>query len=422
MTILVSAQNKQYISVSEEIGYTSLRYNFEGADNYGGLGFGGKLGYSYFFSENWGVGTGIGIFKYNTSGTLGQVKTNKIDSEGIKYIEEVNFGAGWMEKQDITFVEIPLLLNYEQAFDKDSPWKFYANAGVRFQIATKSSYLIDGGETNFEVRGDYPELYVEFYDVENQGLKVVGCPKTTGELSIKNSIAATVGLGTIYKLNDNFDIFGGVIVDYGLNNIKNIDEEVSLVNEDKGVYKYNSLLIADINPRVSTFAVKLELGLRYLIGGNSKDEIPDDTSFIREKEIKATVIATEELENSTAKMIHELEALEKLQGAKLYFKLNKYILTDEQKERINTVIPLLRRHSDMKIHLTGHACNIGTREVNYKEGLLRAEAVRDYFVSMGISEDKIDVMSKGEDNPEYSNDTEAGRVKNRYVLLHIDRD
>ncbi len=78
------------------------------------------------------------------------------------------------------------------------------------------------------------------------------------------------------------------------------------------------------------------------------------------------------------------------------------------------------------IVLRGHSDSVGRDEANLRASLARAEAVRDYLVQNGISENRIRVIALGEMRPIAPNATEEGepyeegRAANRRVELFVD--
>lgn len=71
------------------------------------------------------------------------------------------------------------------------------------------------------------------------------------------------------------------------------------------------------------------------------------------------------------------------------------------------------------IVIEGHTDSKGNDKANQKLSLARAKAVHDYFVKQGVKDSKISAVGKGESEPVASNDTEAGRSKNRRIEIHI---
>ncbi|WP_108868400.1 OmpA family protein [Aquimarina aquimarini] len=79
----------------------------------------------------------------------------------------------------------------------------------------------------------------------------------------------------------------------------------------------------------------------------------------------------------------------------------------------------LNKYSEKSVLITGHTDDIGNEESNLWYGQQRANNVRDYLISQGISKDKIKALSKGESNPIAPNDSEENRTKNRRIEIIV---
>ena len=77
----------------------------------------------------------------------------------------------------------------------------------------------------------------------------------------------------------------------------------------------------------------------------------------------------------------------------------------------------LAKYPNKKIYVEGHTDSIGND--NYEFGLDRANNVKNYLISQGISPAIIKVSSKGETEPVASNNTEEGKAKNRRIEITI---
>ena len=103
------------------------------------------------------------------------------------------------------------------------------------------------------------------------------------------------------------------------------------------------------------------------------------------------------------------------------FKFGRADLPDEAKARIDEVINQLK--ADPKgvfIEVEGHTDNVGTKEINEKVGLERAEAVKRYiYEAHQIPLHKINVISYGEEKPVAPNKTRDGRAQNRRVVIRV---
>ena len=86
-------------------------------------------------------------------------------------------------------------------------------------------------------------------------------------------------------------------------------------------------------------------------------------------------------------------------------------------EGIKHMVEDMNEVADLRVAITGHTCNIGSSAANLRVGMKRALAAKALLVSYGVPADRIDVFSKGDKEPAYSNDTEEGRMKNRRVEI-----
>ena len=107
--------------------------------------------------------------------------------------------------------------------------------------------------------------------------------------------------------------------------------------------------------------------------------------------------------------------------ANVLFDFDKSSLKPGGKEALKAYLKEARAHlsSARKVKITGHTDNVGGKEYNMKLSLRRAEAVRDYLVSLGVDSKKMKVIGKGETKPVASNSTKEGRAKNRRVEIEV---
>jgi OOP family OmpA-OmpF porin len=99
------------------------------------------------------------------------------------------------------------------------------------------------------------------------------------------------------------------------------------------------------------------------------------------------------------------------------FAVNKADISPAGKEKIKEYREQARAQmSEAKtIKITGHTDSSGKPEYNQKLSVKRAEAVRDYLISLGADASKMEVSGMGETKPIADNKTAAGRAKNRRV-------
>ena len=73
----------------------------------------------------------------------------------------------------------------------------------------------------------------------------------------------------------------------------------------------------------------------------------------------------------------------------------------------------LQRWVTTKVTVEGHADSRGTNEYNFALSERRAASVRDYLVSLGVSASRIAIVSKGEEQPVCTEETESCWSRNR---------
>jgi peptidoglycan-associated lipoprotein len=97
----------------------------------------------------------------------------------------------------------------------------------------------------------------------------------------------------------------------------------------------------------------------------------------------------------------------------VFFDFDQSTLRDDARASLQKNAEWLRRWSSTRLTVEGHCDNRGTPEYNLALGERRASAVRDYLVSLGVSGDRIQAVSKGEEQPFCREDTESCWQENR---------
>ena len=111
------------------------------------------------------------------------------------------------------------------------------------------------------------------------------------------------------------------------------------------------------------------------------------------------------------KSLAELNAEKPL--ADVFFDLDQSTLKDEGRAALQKNADWLRKWSATKITIEGHADSRGTAEYNLALGDRRAQATKDYLVSLGIASDRVLVISKGKESPFCTEENEGCWSQNR---------
>ena len=101
------------------------------------------------------------------------------------------------------------------------------------------------------------------------------------------------------------------------------------------------------------------------------------------------------------------------------FDFNKYTLKPGAREKLAKVSGILLAYPGLKIQLEGHTDSIGSDEYNQKLSEDRAGAVREYLVGQGVPAATVTATGFGKSQPVASNDTAAGRQRNRRVEMVV---
>src|SRR6056300_705037 len=105
-------------------------------------------------------------------------------------------------------------------------------------------------------------------------------------------------------------------------------------------------------------------------------------------------------------------------NATVYFEFDKFNLNNKSLQTLKSAVAAMKNNPSIKITISGHADERGTREYNLALGQRRAEAVKDYFVLSGIDKNRISVKSYGEERPASFGSDEVSYSKNRRAEIN----
>ena len=98
---------------------------------------------------------------------------------------------------------------------------------------------------------------------------------------------------------------------------------------------------------------------------------------------------------------------------RVFFATNKSVLTTASRDTLRKQAAWLRKNSKISVTIEGHADERGTREYNLALGERRANAVKDYLMTYGISGSRLSVISYGKERPVNSGSTPLAWSQNR---------
>jgi outer membrane protein OmpA-like peptidoglycan-associated protein len=325
---LMSQEKGSYISIWGGMGPSGFMYKINGIDYATpkrDIQLGGQagIGYSYFFTKNIGVSTGIGYSRYRTRILLeGDFQKDKYfivgnytDNESQDYQLRVRT-QNWTESQSGNFIEIPVMASFQKKFGERENFGLFLSVGAKLQVPFSAKYSIVDDE-NFQKRlmvsGYYPVDNVEFggfggKELPQHGFDNIHNPSeilnsAQGKLNFRLNMSAVAEAGILISLSRRVDIALGAFIDYGFVDINNKEYSKAMFSgpntdyitdaENKvgnGITYYTILnsTYGNDNSRyvdkVKSFSYGGKIGLRFKLGKLSQKQEPQVTFVPCEKD------------------------------------------------------------------------------------------------------------------------------------------
>ena len=123
------------------------------------------------------------------------------------------------------------------------------------------------------------------------------------------------------------------------------------------------------------------------------------------------------IERATKRLVYEVV----LSEDKSDFKFGQASVPETAVGEIDQLVQQLKANpSGAYIEIEGHTDNTGSKDLNYRLGLERAENVKRYlYENHQVPLHRINVISYGEEKPIAPNKTRAGRAQNRRVVIKV---
>jgi peptidoglycan-associated lipoprotein len=106
-------------------------------------------------------------------------------------------------------------------------------------------------------------------------------------------------------------------------------------------------------------------------------------------------------------------------GDTVHFALNQYNIEEGDKAILGRQAAWLAKYPAVRVTVEGHADERGTREYNLALGARRANAVKEYLVSQGVSTARLETVSYGKERPICTQSEESCWAQNRRGVTTI---
>jgi peptidoglycan-associated lipoprotein len=106
-------------------------------------------------------------------------------------------------------------------------------------------------------------------------------------------------------------------------------------------------------------------------------------------------------------------------GDTVHFDYDRYEILDADKATLQRQAAWLAKYPSVRVTIEGHCDERGTREYNLALGARRANAVKEYLVSLGTSSARMETISYGKERPICTESSEDCYAQNRRGVTTI---
>ncbi|MFN3404599.1 MAG: OmpA family protein [Cytophagaceae bacterium] len=104
---------------------------------------------------------------------------------------------------------------------------------------------------------------------------------------------------------------------------------------------------------------------------------------------------------------------------KIYFDFNASRIADYSFKRLDHVLLMLNTYPELKLEIQGYTDNKGSEEANHIVSQRRAKSVFAYFVSKGVSPERMRAVGYAAENPLSAGESEIDQAMNRRVEFKV---
>ena len=103
----------------------------------------------------------------------------------------------------------------------------------------------------------------------------------------------------------------------------------------------------------------------------------------------------------------------------IYFDTDKFDIDAEDQAALRQQAQYLQQYPNVRATVEGHADERGTREYNIALGERRANAAKNYLVSLGVASDRVTTVSYGKERPVALGSNEQAWARNRRAVTIV---
>ena len=103
----------------------------------------------------------------------------------------------------------------------------------------------------------------------------------------------------------------------------------------------------------------------------------------------------------------------------IYFDTDKYDIDSQDAAALRSQAQYLSQYTNARATIEGHADERGTRDYNLALGERRANAAKNYLVSLGIPAERVTTVSYGKERPVALGSDESAWAQNRRAVTVV---
>ncbi|MDR0231547.1 MAG: OmpA family protein [Dysgonamonadaceae bacterium] len=432
----VSAQDldqpRNEIGISAAGGLSTLQYDLSAGKHKNGFGGQAGVSYTFFFSPNWGIGTGAEIALYQAKTKLLNF-TDSYNVLGATVADNYTYSFvinEYSEALQAFYINIPLMLQYQT----NGKHKFFAALGGKIGFPIQAS--AETGDYSVSTQGYFPAEGRTYDDLPQFGFGTYNYAGKKTDLDFNLNLMASAELGVKWKIGSRNALYTGIYADYGFNNLQKTNDKTFVQSAQSAENPQMSPMVeAQFTDKITPLAVGLKIRFAFGTGKNFQKqariveevvvvedvvEILPPPVVVAEENITAAEAARLATQKAAQEEATRKQATNNIQQPIENYALSATELTATQKQELDKKIVILQQYPEMEAFIYGHTCNIGSNAINEKIGLQRAENAKAYMISKGIAESRIiGIGSKRDTEPLVPNTSEENRRKNRRVEIIV---
>ena len=106
-------------------------------------------------------------------------------------------------------------------------------------------------------------------------------------------------------------------------------------------------------------------------------------------------------------------------GDRVFFDTDMSNIREDGRQTLNRQAEWLKKYTNYQITIAGHCDERGTREYNLALGERRANAAKNYLVSLGVAPDRLSTVSYGKERPIAVGSNEDAWARNRRAVTVV---